>query len=994
MDFQQVIMRLEEYWADQGCLIWQPYNVQVGAGTNNPATVLRVLGPEPWKVAYVEPSIRPDDGRYGENPNRLQQFYQYQVILKPDPGNPVELYLDSLRALGIDPAVHDIRFVEDNWESPVLGAWGLGWEVWLDGQEITQFTYFQQAGGLDLDPVSVEITYGLERIVMVLQGVKAFTEIRWRGDVTYGDILLRGEVEHCTYNFEVADVSNLRQMYDLCEAEALNALQRELVLPAHDYVLKCSHIFNVLDARGAIGVTERAGYFVRMRDLSRKVAQLMAAQREALGYPLKGAFAAETAELPALPPVTEPAGEGPHELLFEIGVEELPVADLDSAIAQLQGGLHDALQAARLSYTGLEVLGTPRRLVARVHGLPAQQPDVEQVSRGPAVSIAYDEAGQPTRAAQGFARSRGIDVADLQQRDFDGKPYVIAVTTERGRGTAAVLADLLPQVCAGLRFVKSMRWNESGVAFSRPVRWLVALLGNQVVPFEYAGVQSGRVTRGIRPGGSQPCVLASVAAYDPFIAEQGIVLDVLGREDAIARRARELAAQVGGESGGDAALLREVANLVEGPVPILGSFDESYLSLPDAVLLAVMQKHQRYLPVVSDGRLLPHFVAVANGGQLDQDAVREGNQEVLRARYADAAFFYAADTRRPLGDVTEQLDTLAFQENLGSVLDKVHRLERLVPDMCELLSLSQEETAMASRAAALCKSDLATQLVVEFTSLQGIMGRHYAALSGEPEPVALAIEEHYLPRSMGDRLPTANEGLAVGLADRLDTLVGLFAVGIRPTGGADPWGLRRAALGIVQVLVERRLSLSLAQAISAAAEQLPVTVEPKVLRDVQEFVIRRLEGYLRDAGYRYDAVQAVLAEQGDDPNGAREALDALAPWLERPDWETLLDNYARCIRITRDLTSRYAVDQALIIEPATRDLYRIYRDVEADLRRSPTVSRLMEGLVILTPVIARFFDDVLVMAQDLAVRQNRLALLQSIGALAEGIIDLSQMEGF
>ncbi len=485
-----------------------------------------------------------------------------------------------------------------------------------------------------------------------------------------------------------------------------------------------------------------------------------------------------------------------------------------------------------------------------------------------------------------------------------------------------------------------------------------------------------------------------MSAYDPFIAEEGIILDVIAREEAIAGRAHELAGQVGGEPGGDAALLREVANLVEGPVPILGSFDKDYLSLPDAVLLAVMQKHQRYLPVVNNGRLLPYFVAVANGAQLDQDAVRVGNQEVLRARYADAAFFYAADTRRPLSDVTGQLSTLAFQENLGSVLDKVHRLERLVPDICELLSLSQEETAMAVRAAALCKSDLATQLVVEFTSLQGIMGRHYAALSGEPEPVALAIEEHYLPRSMGDRLPAASEGLAVGLADRLDTLVGLFAVGIRPTGAADPWGLRRAALGIVQVLVERRLSLSLAQAISATAEQLPVSVGPEVLRDVQEFVIRRLEGYLRDAGYRYDAVQAVLAEQGDDPNGAREALDALAPWLERPDWETLLDNYARCIRITRDLTSRYAVDQALISEPATRDLYRVYRDVEAELRRSPTLSKLMEGLVVLTPAIARFFDDVLVMAQDLAVRQNRLALLQSIGAMADGIIDLSQMEGF
>src|SRR5258706_9792416 len=247
--FQHVIMALHHFWEEQGCLLWQPYNIQVGAGTNNPATLLRVLGPEPWRVAYVEPSVRPDDGRYGQNPNRLQQHYQYQVILKPDPGNPQELYLQSLEALGIDPREHDIRFVEDNWESPALGAWGLGWEVWLDGQEITQFTYFQQAGGLSLDPVSVEITYGLERIAIALQRIKGFREIKWTESITYGDVNLQAEQEQSKYYFEVADVDRLRQLYALYEAEFKAALAAGLVLPAYDYVLKCSHTFNVLDTR-------------------------------------------------------------------------------------------------------------------------------------------------------------------------------------------------------------------------------------------------------------------------------------------------------------------------------------------------------------------------------------------------------------------------------------------------------------------------------------------------------------------------------------------------------------------------------------------------------------------------------------------------------------------------------------------------------------------------------------------------------------------------
>ena len=301
LDFQSIILTLQHFWADQGCLIWQPYYTQMGAGTYNPATFLRVLGPEPWKVGYVEPSIRPDDARYGENPNRMQLHYQFQVILKPDPGNPQELYLQSLQALGIDPRQHDIRFVEDNWESPALGAWGLGWEVWLDGQEITQYTYFQQAGGEPLDPVSVELTYGLERIAIALQRVDSFRDIRWNPDFTDGEVNLQAEQEHSAYYFEVADIDRLRQMYDLYEAEARACLARGLVLPSYDYLLKCTHTFNVLDARGVVGVTERQAFFGRMRDLARRVAMAYLEQRQSLEYPWLKESPAEKLPAPELP---------------------------------------------------------------------------------------------------------------------------------------------------------------------------------------------------------------------------------------------------------------------------------------------------------------------------------------------------------------------------------------------------------------------------------------------------------------------------------------------------------------------------------------------------------------------------------------------------------------------------------------------------------------------------------------------------------------------
>ncbi|MCF8042607.1 MAG: glycine--tRNA ligase subunit alpha [Desulfarculaceae bacterium] len=284
--FQDLIMALERYWAGQGCIIGQPYDLEVGAGTFNPHTLLRVLGPEPWKVAYVEPSRRPTDGRYGENPNRLQHYYQYQVILKPSPLEVQQLYLDSLQAFGIDPLEHDIRFVEDDWESPTLGAWGLGWEVWLDGMEITQFTYFQQAGSIDLSPISVELTYGLERIAMYLQQVDNVYDLAWNNELSYGDVHHKGEWEHSTYNFEVADTAMLFKLFDLYEAESQRASAENLVLPAYDYCLKCSHVFNLLEARGAISVTQRTTFIARVRGMARSVAENYTAQREAMGHPL------------------------------------------------------------------------------------------------------------------------------------------------------------------------------------------------------------------------------------------------------------------------------------------------------------------------------------------------------------------------------------------------------------------------------------------------------------------------------------------------------------------------------------------------------------------------------------------------------------------------------------------------------------------------------------------------------------------------------------
>src|SRR5512144_3052242 len=327
LNFQQVILTLQQFWAERGCVLWQPYYTQVGAGTMNPATFLRVLGPEPWNVAYVEPSIRPDDGRYGENPNRFQQHYQFQVILKPDPGDPQQVYLDSLKAIGIDPRRHDIRFVEDNWEQPAISAWGLGWEVWLDGQEITQFTYFQQVGGVALDPVAVEITYGLERILIGLHNVKAAWDLPWNDSITYGEVRRQEEFEHSKYYYEVGNVEAMREVFERFEREAEACLAQGLVVPAHDYVLKCSHTFNILDARGAVGVTERQALFRRMRELARRVAETYLEQRKVLEYPLlketkdHGPQTTVVADKTAGAAKASSIVDGPSSFLLEIGTE-------------------------------------------------------------------------------------------------------------------------------------------------------------------------------------------------------------------------------------------------------------------------------------------------------------------------------------------------------------------------------------------------------------------------------------------------------------------------------------------------------------------------------------------------------------------------------------------------------------------------------------------------------------------------------------------------
>lgn len=986
LTFQEMILRLLEYWQAQGCLVQQPYNVQVGAGTMNPATALRVLGPEPWNVVYVEPSVRPDDGRFGDNPNRMQMHHQLQVILKPDPGNPQELFLESLETIGFDRRHHDIRFVEDNWEAPALGAWGLGWEVWLDGQEITQFTYFQQAGGQALDPVSVEITYGLDRIALALQAVGSVWELDYGAGIPYGDILLQSEIEHCRYYFDVADVDAIKVVYDTYEKEAWRCIEAGLVLPAHDYNLKCSHLFNILDSRGVIGVTERANYFRRMRDTARRVSELYLEQRQRLEYPFLEVWSNEEQAI-AAPEFQLVQTARPQTFLLEIGSEELPVDDLTSALNQLRSRVPELLRDQRLAYERVEVSGTPRRLAVLVHQIAGRQADLDTEMRGPPVDRAFDAEGNPTKAAIGFARGANVKPEDLRIIEEGNKRYVAAVVREEGRPTAAVLAEVLPDLIADLKFERSMRWNSSGVTFSRPLRWIVALFGPDLIPFSYAGVSSGRASRGLRPLGSPEIVIEDGATYAATMRRHGIITDLERRKEKIWDIAAKLAAEKSGTLAADPELLQEVANLVERPTPLRGRFDARFLGLPKEVLVAVMRKHQRYFPVYAEsGRLLPYFIAVRNGDEKHLDVVIEGNEHVIKARFADAEFFYNHDSQRSLYDLSSDLKTLTFQSDLGSMSDKVHRLVKLTPAIGRLVGLTEPEIDTAVQAATLSKADLSSKMVVEMTSLQGTMGGIYARLSGESEEVAAAIAEQY------DAVSRTRPGLALAVADRLDSLVGLFAVDLAPRGSNDPYALRRAALHVIENLIANEIPFDLRVGLAEAAAHLPVQCDAGVQKEVLDFIDRRLETLFRESGHAASIVKAVLAEQGHNPYSAQNAVVALSEATQEEDWEQILDAYARCVRITRGVATRFTLKPADLMLEAEKGLLSAYQDA-ADAADG-TVNTLVASLRQMVPAITVFFDEVLVMDERTEVRENRLALLQHIAGLTKGIADLSHLEGF
>jgi glycyl-tRNA synthetase beta chain len=685
-----------------------------------------------------------------------------------------------------------------------------------------------------------------------------------------------------------------------------------------------------------------------------------------------------------------------REFLLEIGVEELPARYIKDAVGQLKGNMEKLLKEERLSYQSIHTYSTPRRLTVIVKGMAEEGESQQDLVKGPAAKIAYDQDGNPTRALQGFMRGQGVTEENIKTMDHNGDEYIYAAVNKSGKPLQSVLEEGLEEVIKGITFPKSMRWGGKNLRFARPIRWLVAILDNGVLPFELEGIRAGNITRGHRFLGSQSIQIDQIDSYEKQLKDNFVIVDQEERKDIIRLKAEKLAKEKGGSIQKDEELLDEVTNLVEYPTPIIGRIKEEYLGLPFDVITTPMKEHLRYFPVLDDkGRLLPYFVTVRNGDSQHEETVVKGNEKVLGARLEDARFFYKDDVSIPLEEYVEKLKTLTFQEKLGTVYDKTNRIMRLVEKIGGYLEVGEETEKNLQRASFLSKADLVTKMVTEFTELQGKIGMEYAQESGENEIVSLAIHEQYMPRFSGDELPTTTAGAILSIGDKLDSICGLFAIGIKPTGSQDPFALRRAAIGIINIIMEKKLNISLLELIDFS---LYIYVEEnglacdynKVRGEIKEFFMGRVRNLFLDAGMPYDVVDSVISTGGDNIYDMKIRVEKLSSWFESEDVGEILTAFNRLSTMATK-TESTEVKRDLLTSDEIKlydDFNNIEEKVEAHISKKE-YDKAMMLLGTLKDSINDYFDKVMVMVEDEELKENRLSLLRRIYLKMMKVCDLT-----
>ncbi len=1004
INFQEMISRLTQFWASKGCLIHQGYDLEVGAGTFNPATFLRCLGPEPYSAVYVEPSRRPQDGRYGENPNRVQSYHQMQVILKPSPADIQDLYLQSLEAIGLDLSKHDIRFVHDDWENPTIGAWGLGWEVWADGMEVSQFTYFQAVGGVPVRPVSGELTYGLERLALYIQGVDSFFDLKWNDEISYGDLYKRNEWEWSHYNFTEANTAMWHRHFEDFETEAKRLVSNHLPIPAYDFVMKASHAFNILDARGMISVTERTGYIGRIRALAKMLAESYLKSREEQDYPLLKAKK-ETAQPKVPAPSTVCNPDEREDFLLEIGSEELPATFVAIGVKNLENQIAHFLKENALAFEEIAVYGTPRRLAVIVTRLAGGTHPKSIERKGPTLRSAFDEDGMPTKAGSGFFHALGLTVDSLKQvkeipeleiRTIKDQDYLFATLEKKGVSTRALLAETLPTMILKAEFPKKMRWGDLDIEYARPLRWIVAIYGEEVIPFAVAGILSGNFSYGHRQLDPEKFTVPHARAYLETLRSHHVMASIQERKDSICKQIEKYEAELGGKALAKERVLAEVLHLVEWPFVTAATFNPKFLEAPKEVLISEMVEHQKYFPLGNgNGELIPHFLIVCNNKPTD--LIRAGNKKALSPRLADGVFLYEEDLKTSFEDFNTQLKKMTFQKELGSVWEKVGRIGQIAAMLHELLPICDAKNL--KRAAEICKSDLASLLVGEFPELQGHVGAIYARKQKEPEEVASAIDEHWMPRGEKAPLPKSPSGILLSLADKIDNLLSCFAVGLKPTSSSDPYALRRQGIGLLKILIEQKLHLPLDKVFEQAFT-LFSKGDKKILQEIEDFLTSRFRTMLVDEGYDKDEVEAVLAQGLSDCYDLKQKIHALHNFRQkkRDTFVAILQMHTRAkkILLSQKSDTRFPEtnpklfqdkSEEVLFQTLTR-LKKAFYEKYAERHYEAAFSLLAE----LQAPVNTLFDSAKVIADEIDIRTNRLALMQEVRDLCEELVDFSKLQ--
>ncbi len=686
------------------------------------------------------------------------------------------------------------------------------------------------------------------------------------------------------------------------------------------------------------------------------------------------------------------------DILFEIGLEEIPARFIRAAMEQLQDRTSKWLESARITHAGVSAYATPRRLAVLVKEASEKQTDISEEVKGPSRKIALDANGEWSKAALGFARSQGVSPEQFTFKELSGVEYIYATKSSAGVETSSLLAEGLLGIVSSMTFPKNMRWGSYDFKFVRPIRWLVALYGKDIIDLQITDVKAGNVSRGHRFLGTET-VIAEPSQYVESLRAEHVIVDVKEREELILNQINKLATEKNWTIAIKEDLLEEVLFLVETPTVLFGTFDPSFLNIPQDVLITSMREHQRYFPVFdAEGKLLPFFVTVRNGNAVSLDVIAKGNEKVLRARLSDAKFFYEEDQKLQINDALAKLENIVYHEELGSVGDKVRRIRKIADRLSDKLGLSEAAASEVSRTADICKFDLVTQMVNEFPELQGTMGEDYARKAGEAETVAKAIFEHYQPRFAGDDVPSTEVGSIVSIADKMDTIVGCFSIGIIPTGSQDPYALRRQAAGIVQIVLERKLSISLQEIFDAAIEVHENSGNAKHLDDqlrinLYEFFSLRVRRLLSD-NVRYDVVDAVIAAGFDDVvdvvGRSRALMDAVS---EKEDFKITVDSLTRVSNLAAKATDM-TIEPSLLKEEAELNLYTTWQELHVPYQEALKARNAEEALNILSGLkdaVTGFFDSVMVMAEDEQIRANRLALLAGIDADSKSFADFSKL---